>query len=147
MINYFDITPEKIDLIKDLWISNRDYHIEIEPHFAYQYEGLTFEGRMLSLFNETSKEYKITIAQQDDKLIGYSISEFQNNEGEILSLHVLAKFRGQGIGKTLLAEHVGWLKAKGCLKVGLFVSHENRSAIGFYLANGFLSNLIYMQTK
>lgn len=145
MVTYKEILPSEVSIIKELWIRNRDYHAAMEPHFKSQYLNLSFESRMQSLFASKQKQYKITVAAQNDTVVGYCISEYENGEGEVVSLHVLETLRGQGIGKQLLSRHVSWLKQNGCCKIGLYVASENQKTIDFYKANGFLSNLTYMQ--
>ena len=78
MVTYKEILPNEVSIIKELWIKNRDYHAAMEPHFKSQYLNLSFEARMQSLFASKQKQYKITLAAQNDTVVGYCISEYEN---------------------------------------------------------------------
>ena len=50
---------------------------------------------------------------------------------------VAATHRGQGIGRRLLEEAVGWARVSGILKLELHVFPWNEPALGLYEAFGF----------
>jgi len=70
MIEYNDINQSNIDVIKELWENNRDYHVEIEDKFKKQYRCLSFEERMREIFDNRTRIYKITIAEEQHIVLG-----------------------------------------------------------------------------
>lgn len=146
MIKYFDISPQEIDLIKDLWICNKDFHEEIEENFKSQYADLDFKTRMNDIL-KCEKDLKISIAQKNNCICAYCISSIENHKGEIESLHVLERERGNGIGKKLTEMHIDWLKSNECKEIGLYVASCNKKTIGFYEELGLKPNFLYMQLK
>jgi len=55
----------------------------------------------------------------------------------ILALGVLEQYRGQGIGRLLVAALEEWAKADGCAGVRLVSSHHRTDAHQFYLRCGY----------
>lgn len=53
-------------------------------------------------------------------------------EGEIHALYVLARARGQGLGRALMAKAARSLAAEGFASLGLWVLAVNEGAIAFY---------------
>ncbi|GAB7087719.1 GNAT family N-acetyltransferase [Marinifilum fragile] len=146
MIDYIDIEPQEISLIKEVWICNKEFHEEIDENFTSQYASLDFETRMNAIV-ESGKNLKISIAKKNNRICAYCISSIENCKGEIESLHVLESERGNGIGKKLTQMHLEWLKSKKCKEIGLYVASCNENTIAFYKELGLLPNLTYMQLK
>ena len=144
LTEYKDINKSEIDLLKDLWYKNLEYHYENEKHFKNQYKNLSFEKRMESIF-ENAEKIKITIVVENETPVGYCISKIGNNEGEVMSLHVLETKRGSGIGKKLTQLHLDWLKENNCSVIGLYAASENYKTIKFYEQFGLKVNMVYMQ--
>jgi GNAT superfamily N-acetyltransferase len=57
-------------------------------------------------------------------------------EAEIHALYILARARGQGLGRALMAEAARFLAAEGFTSLGLWVLAVNARAIAFYRALG-----------
>jgi ribosomal protein S18 acetylase RimI-like enzyme len=87
------------------------------------------------------------VAKSNNSYIGYCISTIIDGKGELESLHVIETHRGSGIGKTLVIKHIEWMKEKNCKVIGVAVSQENESTIGFYRKLGFYPKTLYMQLK
>ena len=147
MFSFVDIPISEYPLIKDLWIKNKQYHIDIETSFKQQYEMLFFESRMKELFEDKEKEYKLSIVKDEQEIVGYCISCIKDNNGEILSIHILEKVRNSGVGRKLMNEHIDWMKNKRCEKIGLYVSPNNDKTVKFYKSLGFEENLVYMEMR
>lgn len=147
MYKIFDIFYAEIEVIKDLWEKNRLYHENTSEYFKELYRSICFEQRIkaFSVFNEDA--LKITVAKSNDAYIGYCISTIVDGKGELESLHVDAAYRGAGIGKKLVTKHLEWMNEKKCKVIGVTVSQENASTIGFYKKLGFYPNTLYMQQK
>lgn len=147
MYKTFDIDYDNITHIKDLWEKNRIYHEVNSEHFKELYRSICFKDLTEGLIDIPEEKLKITVTQKDNSYIGYCISVIADNAGEVKSLHVDRDFRGKGIGRKLVNEHLQWLKGKKCRSVGVKVSHENDPTISFYRSLGFFPNTLHMQLK
>ncbi|HWR60850.1 MAG TPA: GNAT family N-acetyltransferase [Clostridia bacterium] len=147
MPELFDITYDEIDIIKDLWEKNREYHENTSEYFKEVYKGMNFDQRIkgFSVFDEGS--IKITVAKDNGEYVGYCISTAVDGKGEVESVHVEEGSRGAGIGGKLVKEHIEWMRHKNCSVIGVTVSQENTPTIGFYRKLGFFPNTLYMQQK
>jgi ribosomal protein S18 acetylase RimI-like enzyme len=77
------------------------------------------------------------VAEDDGKIIGTVIGGYDGRRGIIYHLAVDQAYRGNGIGKWLMAEVEQRLAAKGCLKSYLLVTRENTDVIEFYKRLGW----------
>ena len=147
MITYKVIGIESIDKIKHLWEKNREFHEELSEFSKDIYREIKFEDKIDAIKKYDEEKIKITIAEDslEDQVIGYVISSFSGKYGEVQTLHVLEKFRGDGIGRKLMEDHLGWLKNRGCQVITLMVSIENEKSINFYENLGFKSNTLEMR--
>ncbi|MFZ5968389.1 MAG: GNAT family N-acetyltransferase [Bacillota bacterium] len=147
MCEIIDIFYDEIEIIKDLWEKNRQYHENTSEYFKELYHSISFGQRMKAFSALNEETLKITVAKSNDKYIGYCISTIIDGKGELESLHVDETHRGKGIGKRLAAKHLEWMKEKNCKVIGVTVSQENESTIRFYNKLGFYPNTLYMQHK
>lgn len=147
MYEIFDIIYDEIGVIKGLWENNRQYHEHGSEYFGELYRLINFDQRIkaFSSFNEDT--LKITVAKNGNEYVGYCMSTVIDGRGELESLHVDEAYRGNRIGKKLVNKHIEWLKEKNCKVIGVTVSQENQSTIGFYKSLGLYPNTIYMQLK
>ncbi len=72
------------------------------------------------------------VAVDEGRIIGTVIGGYDGRRGIIYHLAVDQTYRGNGIGKLLMAEIEKRLAAKGCLKSYLLVTRENTDVIEFY---------------
>jgi ribosomal protein S18 acetylase RimI-like enzyme len=147
MSEIFDISYDHIEVIKNLWEKNRKYHEDTSEYFKESYRLVNFEDRMKAFSRFNKYTMKITVAKKNDEYIGYCISTISDGKGEVDSLHVDKGNRGNGIGKNLVTIHLDWMKEKNCKAIGVTVSQENETTIGFYKNLGFYPNTLYMQQK
>jgi ribosomal-protein-alanine N-acetyltransferase len=78
------------------------------------------------------------IAEDADGVVaGYAIALAVVDEAEILNLAVLPKFRGRGIGGSLLDAAVDAVKSRGAEQIYLEVRESNDAARKLYAARGF----------
>ena len=147
MNKMFDISYADIEVIKNLWEKNRQYHEKTSEHFKESYRLINFDDRIKAFEVYNKEQMKITVMKTNDKYIGYCISTIIDGRGELQSLHVDETNRGSGIGKKLVSKHIEWMKEKNCKEIGVTVSQENESTIGFYKKLGFYPNTLYMQMK
>lgn len=147
MNEIFDINYEEVEIIKNLWEKNRQYHENTSEYFKQAYRFIRFDDR-IKAFGEFDKDtMKITVVGNNGKYIGYCISTITDENGELASLHVDEKYRGNGIGKELVDIHIEWMNEKKCKVIGVTVSQENKATINFYKKLGFYPNTLYMQQK
>ncbi|SHN52138.1 ribosomal protein S18-alanine N-acetyltransferase [Desulfovibrio litoralis] len=81
-------------------------------------------------------------AKQNDELLGYialyhPLTEFGDNEIEILNLAVKPEYRRQGLGKQLLNIMLQTANKMGIIRAVLEVRKGNISAINLYKSIGF----------
>lgn len=78
--------------------------------------------------------------------IEYGVSNFRKlrfaRKGHIISVAVLDKYRGKGIGKTLVLEALKSMKERKCSEVYLEVRRTNLEAIGLYNKLDFTHNMM-----
>lgn len=74
----------------------------------------------------------------DGRVAGYICTMHVLDEGEILDVAVWREFRGQGVGRMLVARAVSDLNAQGVRTVSLEVRVSNTSAIALYRHFGFV---------
>ena len=81
------------------------------------------------------------------RIIGAVIGGFDGRRGLIYHLAVDQAYRGNGIGKLLMAEVEKRLAAKGCLKSYLLVTRENTDVIEFYNRLGWEEMTVTLMGK
>jgi len=81
------------------------------------------------------------IAENDTKLIGFSIVEWSAGQSEsaayIQTVEVHPAFRGRGIGAELLSRAENSARAAGARSICLHVDVENAAAIRLYESRGY----------
>lgn len=56
---YKDISEKDIELIRDLWEKNREYHEKESNFFPYEYRKLNFYDRMSHFFQRMTQRRKL----------------------------------------------------------------------------------------
>lgn len=147
MYEIFDISPERVEVIGELWEKNRLHHEELSRYFKELYGSITFDDRIGSFKGLDKESIKITVAQKENRYIGYCISRVTEEDGELESLHVDKDSRGTGVGRALSAHHIKWMREKGCQAIRVKVAHENETAISFYRELEFFPNTLDLQLR
>ncbi len=83
------------------------------------------------------KQAFIVVAEQDEKMIGYCISYFVLDEGEIARIAVDVSWRRQGVGREILEQVEKICAEKDITKLLLDVRESNVAARKFYARYGF----------
>ena len=91
---------------------------------------------------EISKKLKrdpdlFLVAEAEEQIVGAVIGGFDGRRGMVYHLAVAPEARGRGLGAALMAELESRLKAKGCLKYYLLVTHDNPGVLDFYQRLGW----------
>lgn len=76
------------------------------------------------------------VLTEKDKIIGYIIATSKNS-GRIISIAILPKYRGKGLGVKLMKTGLNYLKKKGKNIATLEVAKSNKKAQNFYSKFGF----------
>ncbi|HUD07568.1 MAG TPA: GNAT family N-acetyltransferase [Candidatus Saccharimonadales bacterium] len=77
------------------------------------------------------------IIDNNDKDILYVLTHIPFADGWIGELYVKPEFRGQGIGKQLVAKANCYFKGKGCKYVRVYVLNDNVNTVNIYKKLGF----------
>lgn len=72
------------------------------------------------------------------RLRGFAISRLAADEAEILTIAVDRAWRGRGVGRDLLREHLSRAALSGARTIFLEVDYDNAAAIALYTRFGFL---------
>lgn len=92
----------------------------------------------LSLRNKTAaRDGLLFVAEEEGRTIGTVMGGYDGHRGWIYSLAVSPEHRRTGAGRLLVEAVVQELAARGCVKVNLQVTGDNRQVVGFYEKLGF----------
>lgn len=90
---------------------------------------------------QTPHKYFMVAEDIAGQVCGYSSIEVSNDISrwatQLTTLYVLPTHHKQGIGKQLLAAAKIWALQQSASTLGLWVFSENKTAIDFYIAQGF----------
>ncbi|OLS21000.1 MAG: Mycothiol acetyltransferase [Candidatus Heimdallarchaeota archaeon LC_3] len=105
-------------------------------------EFLTEKGTnsLLQLTGENIDDYNketSVILTYKNELVGVIITQIYSESGYIADITVNTDFQGKGIGKYLLSKALLNLKSKGCHRVKLHVTKDNKKAVNLYEKLGF----------
>lgn len=98
----------------------------------------------------------ITLIAKDGKtVIAYLVGSLMKVEGwrklnklaELENMLVLEKYRGQGIGSSLIKEFLKWAKTKKADRVKVIASSENLEAINAYKNNKFIEYNVVLERE
>jgi len=77
------------------------------------------------------------VAEENKKIIGYTIGRPKNGQAEIISLAVDPGWREKGIGTILTKFLIEHFQKEGIKEVFLYVRTKNKGAVSFYQELGF----------
>jgi diamine N-acetyltransferase len=149
-IKYVNGDGGMLDEIKVLWETLNKHHLSVSPYFKDYYLTLTFEERKRAILQRASGgEVRVNLAlDASGELVGYCVSSIDRwLTGEIDSIFVGAKYRGQGIGRALMEKALAWLNGKGAKKKIVSVAVGNEQAYVFYSRFGFLPRRTLLEQK
>ena len=138
--------------IQRLSVQIHDMHASWRPDIYYSCE----EPYPRERFMEDIHNRLVYTAKQSGSVVGYVILAFVEKGGagtvpkrmlRLDSVVVDEAFRGQGIGKQMIADVRALAKAFGCRELILGVHPENDAAVAFYQKCGFFIRTINMDMK
>jgi N-acetylglutamate synthase len=77
------------------------------------------------------------IAEEDGTMVGAVLCGHDGRRGLIYHLTVAPAHHGKGIGKLLVGECIGQLRAAGIARALILVAHDNPKAHSFWLRTGW----------
>lgn len=77
------------------------------------------------------------VAREGRAVTGFVLSRIVEDEAEILMVAVDSSAQGRGLGRRLLARHLGRLAASGARRAFLEVDEGNEAALKLYTRAGF----------
>jgi len=105
-------------------------------------EKVSFPNREAYSENYFKKLYQkysegFIVAENEGKIIGYTIGRPKNESAEIISLAIHPNWRQKGVGRNLTNFLINHLKESGFKEIFLHVRTRNQVAISFYKESGF----------
>jgi ribosomal protein S18 acetylase RimI-like enzyme len=79
----------------------------------------------------------LIVAEDDGRLVGTVIAGWDGWRGGIYRLAVVPDHRGQGLGRRLVEDAVGRLRAAGASRLSAIVVDDNKGAMAFWTATGW----------
>lgn len=80
-----------------------------------------------------------SVAEQDARIVGYSIAWAIGDEAELVNLCVAQELRGTGLGGRMLDDLLATLDERGGATVYLEVRDSNEAAQALYRGRGFIA--------
>ncbi|MFD3446163.1 GNAT family N-acetyltransferase [Microbacteriaceae bacterium 4G12] len=143
------ITLDEIEIIRSPLDKLHEYHNSKSKFFSGDYPRITFEERIEGYkTNSRYGEYRIEllIESETDNILGFCIAYSKKDKGKIEVLFVDKKYRGNGLGFTLMNSVMKWFKENQIHEIELTVVYGNE-AVSFYQKFGFYPRSIIMTTK
>jgi GNAT superfamily N-acetyltransferase len=145
-IGYYEISTDKIDIIKPLWEQLNYHHMGISNNFKDSFLTRTFDDRKRSLI-VGNKKLKIIISEDVElsKIIGYSIFSIDGVNGEVDSIFVCEEYREKNIGQEFMKKALDWFDRNKIVNIFVNVLYENVHALKFYEKFGFVPRTYTLQ--
>jgi len=149
MITYISGGKELLDTVEPLWVNLIEHHKVRSEYFRKEFEAFTFSTRKQMLEDKAHEgSILVEVAMDNDlnKAVGYCISSINRfKQGELESIYVDAKFRGQRIGETLARRALSWMDEQGSYSKVVVVAVGNEEVLGFYARYGFLPRQLLLK--
>ncbi len=139
------ITRDEINCIRTLWENLNAYHLLKSTDFKDHFSKFTFEKRIQNL--EKRDRFIAYVAEVDYESVGYCIATVDGLIGEIDSIFVNERYRGQGTGEKLISLALEWLERNECETIKVCIAKGNENVLNFYRKFGFAERMIVMQKK
>ena len=99
--------------------------------------GISYSKTTLRYFLAASTA-DCTVAEENERIIGFILSEENPPLAHIITLDVAAKHRRQGIGTALLETQETNLASRGVRSILLETAFDNEAAVAFWKRHGYL---------
>lgn len=131
-------------LLKQLFTIETDFKIDIGRH----------RRGLILMLEGCGKHRCVKVAESDGMVIGMGTAQLliSTAEGNVVALLedivVESQWRGQGIGRQIMAALEGWCLERGVTRLQLLADRTNFSALDFYDRNGwFPTKMICLRRK
>ena len=151
-IKYSVIDQYGLDQIKTLWVGLNRLMGERSPYFRQHFANMTWTKRRADLLKKASCcQMRVDLAFDSvtNLAVGYLVSTVNIEKiGTIESIFISEKYRGLGIGESLMNKALSWMDEKGAVEKVVESTVGNEQALGFYKRFGFLPrNTLLKQVK
>lgn len=132
---------EAIDIVKiqaEVWLQtypNEEHGITEEDILAKNLANPKRAERWQKTIESTDKGYRVWVAKEGEKIIGYCLATTGEKENYVDSLYILSEYQGKGVAQQLMEVALRWLGSDK--PIGLGVVSYNARAIAFYKKLGF----------
>lgn len=149
---YLEGDEALLDRIQPLWEKLNELHFAVSRHFSEVYAANTFAWRKAGLLQKlTAGSMYVVLAQSpvSGEVAGYCVGTAdQGGNGEVESIYVDERFRGQRIAEQLMLRTLAWMDGRGVSRRRVEVVYGNEEAFSFYARYGFVPrSTILQQTK
>ena len=146
-ITFVSGVKELLVSIQPLWEQLNQHHASSSPHFKQDFAAYTFEQRKTKLLKKHEKNtVRIDVAKINQRAVAYIVyASCANKVGEIESIYVDERYRGQGLGNTLMERALTWLDAQNIEEKVIDIAVGNEEAACFYARFGFYPRIIKLK--
>ena len=103
--------------------------------------GISYSRRTLRWFL-TLPGAECLVAEHEYQIIGFILTQAEEQHAQIITLDVLEAHRRSGAGSLLLAEAERLMAARGVRTIQLETAHDNAPAIAFWQKHGYRTEAI-----
>lgn len=148
-IIFIEGSQELAERIEPLWIKLNDIHIKKSIYFSDKFNRFTFEHRKNGIFSKDEKVLCILVMDSEsNKDIGYVIASIDNHRvGEIDSLYIENKYRGENIGGELINKSTEWLKENNAKQIKIGVAVGNEDVMKLYERHNFYPKVTILEFR
>lgn len=111
--------------------------LELERESFNIYDSLDRDS-LVELYSEFSEGF--TIIKFNGEIAGYSVYLVEEDAGYIESVAVFKRYRGKGLGLSVLRFMVERIRGRGLNRIYLHVRTDNAAAINLYEREGFINS-------
>ncbi len=134
----------------ELWGELARLHERLDGAFALSRSWRrAYEAYLRSLLGR--EDVRVLVAEYQGQLVGLAVGRItalpaffrQRRRGFIQDVYTREAFRGQGVGRALLAQLEAWLRQQGVRRAELTVAVGNPDAESFWERAGYRTYMVY----
>ncbi|MGE7994018.1 GNAT family N-acetyltransferase [Pseudomonas sp. NPDC089554] len=93
---------------------------------------------MLDDYRQVLEQAQVHVATQDGHVVGVLVTDQEDHDLWLLNIAVLARCKGQGLGKRLMAFCEAQARAAGCSAIKLYTHEKMTENLDIYTRLGFV---------
>jgi ribosomal protein S18 acetylase RimI-like enzyme len=148
MIRYECGSGELLPRVAGLREKLKQHHVKCATRFAADMKAASLSRRSKALRAKAGDDglrVDMAIDRAAGECVGYCIASVTPDKaGEVDSIYVESRCRGQGIGTALMRRAMGWLRKRKAKSIIIGVAAGNEQALGFYAKLGFYPRAILL---